>query len=151
MMRNRGASTPAPNRSSPAGGSSRIGATTMQLSLARGWDLDVQRGPDWLYVRPRRQSTETTDLPFSAEKIWSLLGQTFSRRLVLELDEVEVLDSYLIAQLVCLQKRIHTGGGIMRICGLNGHNEEVLHLCRLDTALPMFRNREEAVMGNARP
>jgi anti-anti-sigma factor len=117
------------------------------VQIAEGWELDVERGPDWLFVRPHYVSPQATDTPPLAEQIWSILEQNFTNRLVLELDQLPFLHSYLIGQLVWLHKRIHTQGGIMRISGLSTPNQEVLRICQLDGRFPQYPNREDAVMG----
>ena len=66
---------------------------------------------------------------------------------MLELDEVELLHSYLVGQLVLLHKRISTHGGVMRVCGLSPGNQQVLHLCRLEGRFPHYEDREHAVLG----
>ena len=58
------------------------------------------------------------------------------------------LTSTLVGQLVWLYKRIHTTGGLMRICGLSAANHEVLRICRLDGRLPEYATRSAAVMGD---
>jgi anti-anti-sigma factor len=121
-----------------------------QAVLANGWNFEVERGPDWLFVRPRRQGSALDALPF-AEQVWSLLEQQFTHRLVLEMGDVDRLDSHLVGQLIWLYKRIHTHDGIMRICELSAANEDVLHACRLDNHFPCYQNRENAVMGCALP
>lgn len=83
-----------------------------------------------------------------AEKIWSILQQSFVYRLVLELDEVEMLQSCVIAQLVLLAKRIHSHHGMFRLCGLSQANQDVIHICRLDECLPSYGSRGDAVMGH---
>lgn len=122
-----------------------------EVSLARGWDLEMERGPDWLFVRPRPVGAGLLGAPNLAEQVWALLEQHFTHRLVLELDEVGRLDSPLIAQLVWLQERIHEHDGIMRICGLSSRNQDLLRQCSLDGRLPSYRDREEAVMGQSLP
>jgi anti-anti-sigma factor len=86
-----------------------------------------------------------------AEQVWSLLEQQFTHRLVLEMGEVDRLDSELIGQLVWLYKRIHTHDGMMRICGLSPLAQEVLETCRLGGHFPHYDSREDAVMGHAQP
>jgi anti-anti-sigma regulatory factor len=113
-----------------------------------GWQLDVDRGPDWVFVRLHPDDRGEIDDFALAEQIWSILEQSFTYRLVLELDEVPTLRSYLIAQLVLLSKRIHTHGGLLRLCGLSPANQEVVHVCRLEGCLPNYGNRGEAVMGH---
>jgi anti-anti-sigma factor len=113
-----------------------------------GWRMDVDRGPDWMFVRLHpSEELGLGDLSL-AENIWSLLQQSFVYRLVLELDELQVLQSCVIAQLVMLAKRIHSHNGMLRLSGLSQANQEVIHICRLDECLPNFCSRGDAVMGH---
>ena len=123
----------------------------VQVLCARGWDLQIERGPDWLFVRPHRPAGNALETPDLAEQVWTLLEQNFTHRLVLELDDIGHLNSHLVGQLVWLYKRIRTHDGTLRICGLSSRNEEVLRLCRLDGRFPLFETREDAVMGYSRP
>ena len=43
------------------------------------------------------------------------------------MDEIAVLDSTLIAQLIQLYKRIREHDGVLRLCGLSAYNRRVLH------------------------
>lgn len=117
------------------------------VQIAEGWELDVDRGPDWLFVRPRYLPNHASDTPPLAEMVWALLEQNFTTRLVLEMDQVTFLHSYLIGQLVRLHKRIISHGGVMRISGLSPMNQDVLRICQLDGRFPQYINREDAVMG----
>lgn len=119
------------------------------LAIAPACELDVQRGPDWLLVRVRTVDLVDSEGPELAERLWCLLEQHFTYRLVLELDEVQSLNSYLIGQLLGLYRRIREHDGVMRLCGLSPHNCEVLHACCLDDQLLPYEDREAAVM--ARP
>ena len=117
------------------------------IEIGPGWEMDVDRGPDWVFVTLRNPDPDATGTPPLAESLWRLLKNNASYRLVLELDQIEVLYSYLIGQLVLLHKRIYIHGGMMRLCGLSPHNQEVLHLCRMDERFPPYASREDAVMG----
>jgi anti-anti-sigma factor len=116
-----------------------------------GWDMDVDRGPDWIFVRLRPAQHDGTDDLSLANKIWALLEQSFTYRLVLELDCVELLHSCLIAQFVLLSKRVHSRGGLLRLCRLSPENQSLLHVCRLEGCLPNYDTRGDAVMGAHRP
>ena len=122
---------------------------TTQLAVT--WRLSVDRGPDWMFVRLHPTAEGGIDASALAERIWSVLDQNFTYRLVLELDQLEVLQSYLIAQLVMLSKRIHSHSGLLRLCGLSPVNQEVLRICRLDGCLQNYENRSSAVKGEHRP
>lgn len=120
------------------------------LAIAPGWELYVERGPDWLIVKIESMDARG-ETPPVAEIIWSLMQQNLTHRLVLELDEVPVLNSFLIAQLTLLYRRISEHDGVMRLCGLSAYNRRVLHTCRLDERFQPYHNRQEAVMGYSRP
>ena len=106
----------------------------------------VDRGPDWLFVRLRPDEERLDEL---ATRLWALLNKHFIYRLVLEMDEVDVLPSLMMGQLVMLQKRVLQHDGALRLCGLSSQCSEALHLCRLDRALPVFDCRADAVYGGA--
>jgi len=125
------------------------------VQIAHGWELDVDRGPDWLFVRPHSLlprfsgvGVGDVDMPDLADEIWMLVEQNFARRLVLELDDIGHLDSYLIGQLVRLYKRFCSHGWLMRICGLSRANQSVLDGCRLSGRLPCYDCRSDAVMAS---
>lgn len=117
-------------------------------AIAPGWELDVSRGPDWLLVRVTTSDRNAADTPPLADQLWSLMERHFTYRLALELDDVDLLHSYLVGQLLVLYKRIREHDGVMRLSGLSPYNQEVLHLHHLDDRFPHYSNLEEAVMGN---
>jgi anti-anti-sigma factor len=121
------------------------------LTVARGCRFDVERGPDWLMVRVRNLDLAELETPPLAEQLWSLLEQHFTYRLVLELNEVRLLNSYLIGQLIKLFRRIEEHDGVLRLCGLSPYNCQVLHACRLDEQLLPYQDRREAIIGCGRP
>lgn len=115
------------------------------LCVAPGCELDVQRGPDWLIVR-----VVTLDEESSAslgDQLWSLLERHMTYRLVLELDAVPRLDASLVAQLICLDRRIAEHGGMLRLCGLSPYNCKLLRAEGFDRRLPAYRDRQEAILG----
>ena len=120
------------------------------LAVAPGWELDVERGPDWLLVKVRNLDESSAEPPL-ADGIWTLLERHFTYRVVLELDQVRVLNSHLIGQLVRLYRLIRQHDGVMRVCGLSPHNLKVLRTCHLEGRFLPYRDREEAVMGVASP
>jgi anti-anti-sigma factor len=120
------------------------------LAVAPGWELEVERGPGWLLVKIRNQDRTSTEPPL-AEGVWDLLERHFTYRVVLELDQLSVLNSHLIGQLVQLYRRVRQHDGVMRICGLSPYNLEVLRTCRLEDRFLPYRDRAEAVMAGSRP
>src|SRR5688572_22452584 len=125
----------------------------MLLELAPEWTMELDRGPDWLFVKLqppanlRSPQGNTCEIRL-AEMIWQKLEQSFCYRVVLELDEVGYLRSWMIGELVRLHKRVASQGGMMRLCGVSREAETVLRICRLGDRFPAYRNRTDAVMGH---
>ena len=120
----------------------------MSVHVVDGLELDVDRGPNWLFVKFRSCGNSPVDVPQIADKLWSIASRHFIYRLVLELDELGSLPAGLLGQLVLLQERLAQCGGALRICGLSPECEESLHSYRMDSALPNHSTRAEAVMGS---
>jgi anti-anti-sigma factor len=120
------------------------------LAISPGWELYVERGPDWLIVKIENMDRSGENPPL-AELLWALMQQHLTHRLVLELDRIPVLNSFLIGQLIQLSRKICEHDGVMRICGLSSYNRRVLHTCRLDDRFQPYHDRQEAVMGYSRP
>jgi anti-anti-sigma factor len=117
------------------------------LASRAGCEFEVQRGPNWLWVRIRDLDMDATIPPPLAEHVWELADKHFTYRVVLELDRIKVLNSYLIGQLIQLYQRLKDQDGVLRLCGLSAYNRKVLHGCALEDRFPVFGSREEAVVG----
>ncbi len=120
----------------------------MAVHVVDGLELNVDRGPNWLFVKLRAQDKALDEVPQIADKLWSISSRHFIYRLVLELEELEELQSALVGQLVMLQERLAQCGGALRLCGLSPECEEALHNYHLDSALPNHPSRTAAVMGS---
>ena len=115
-------------------------------ATCKEWAAAVDRGPDWLFVKLHPGDVEPREL---ADQLWSLANRHFTYRIVLEMEEVEFLPSVLMGQLVMLQKRVLQHDGALRLAGLSDSCREALHICRLDHTLPVFADREDAVLGDS--
>ncbi len=120
----------------------------MIQELSPGWTADVERGPQWLFVRLSRRQGAGDSMPELAGPIWGLLEKHFVNRLVIQLDELPTMQSHLIGELVKLHKRLATHDGVLRLCGVSDRNQDVLRLCRLEDRFPQYVTREDAVMGH---
>lgn len=113
-----------------------------------GLRLNVDRGPNWLFVKLRSKGTRTRRAPRVADGLWSIATRHFVYRVVLELDELEALPPGMMAQLLLLQERLSQCGGALKICGMSDECLETLHECHLDSTLPHYSTRTAAVMGS---
>jgi anti-anti-sigma regulatory factor len=121
------------------------------LKICSGWELETERGPDWLIVKVKQPTKNVVASGPLADVLWSLLEQHFTHRLVLELDEVDCLDDPLIEQFTELHDRIAEHGGLMRLCGLSAENRRTLLARALDGAFVPYADREDAVSGGSLP
>lgn len=117
------------------------------VELASGWNLNVERGPDWLFVRIHCDDADPNASPSLAEAIWSLLKDHFTRRIVVECDQVPLLNSGILSELLKLRSMINSENGMMRLSGLSPVNRRVLRTMKLENELPVYSDRNAAVMG----
>ena len=120
----------------------------MAIHNVDGLEFNVDRGPNWLFVKLKTREAAESAVPQIADKLWSISSRHFIYRLVLELEDLEELPSGMMGQLVMLQERLAQCGGALRICGLSPECEETLNNCHIDSALQNHPSREAAVMGN---
>ena len=111
------------------------------------WQLRIERGPEWLFVGVAPPGEPGLESPPLAEMVWSAAQQHRLQRVVLELDDVELLHSYLIGQLVLIARRVYSVGGLLRLTGVSQANIEALRCCRLEGTLPIYHDRQAAVLG----
>jgi anti-anti-sigma factor len=121
------------------------------LATVAGYELDVDRGPDWLWIRIR--SVEAGSFPPTslAEEVKELVEKHFIYRVVLELHRVPELSSQLIGELVQMNRYILKHDGVLRVCGLSPEGRAMLDICGLDDLCLEYATREEAVVGSCAP
>ncbi len=118
------------------------------LQLCPGWKATVERGPNCLFVR--MEDSDTQPVPGKiAESLWSLMRVHSTNRLVLELDQVRLMRSAFLGELLTLGRTISENGGVLRVCGLTEENRRTTKTTRIDRVLPLYNTRNEAVRGEA--
>jgi anti-anti-sigma factor len=117
-------------------------------AIVLGWELKVERGPDWLLVKVTNPDPESLEAPPLADQLWLLLERHFIYRMVLDLEEVGLLHGRLLGQLLLLQKQIHQRDGMLRLIGISPDNQQVIEACGLGDRLPVYPCQEDAIMGH---
>ncbi|MEI8371618.1 MAG: STAS domain-containing protein [Planctomycetota bacterium] len=121
------------------------------LALAAGYEFDVDRGPDWLWIRIRSVETGFSPAGSLAEQLKELVENHFIYRVVLELHRVPELSRQLIGELAQLSRYIQKHDGVLRVCGLTPKGRAMLELCDPDDFCLAYENREEAILGSCGP
>lgn len=116
------------------------------MQTAPGWMADVERGPDWLFVRLAGEAQQSPEGEL-ADGLWDVLRRHFAHRMVVQLDDIPQVSSRVLGQLANLSQRIEQHGGMLRLCGLSNAAREALRTAKLDRVLPCYENRTAAVMG----
>lgn len=120
----------------------------MATQVMNGLQLNVDRGPNWLFVKLQPKRRFKDDIPQIADRLWSIATRHFIYRVVLELDELPTMPAEMIEQLVMLHERLAQSEGSLRICGLTPQCAETLQENCTDVALPNYATRQAAVLGD---
>jgi anti-anti-sigma regulatory factor len=147
----------------------------MTAMPVRTRDLQIERGPDWLLLRvldlnrcgdrydgedaapdeSANEDFEPVDGGYAgeplAERLWRLMDEHGLYRLVLELGEVDVLDSVAVRQLTLLHEFAGEQGGFLRLCGLSPRRWQILTRNGLGDIFQPYGNRDEAAFAAHRP
>jgi len=107
------------------------------------WALHEERGEDWLLARPTPPEAAWGTSPQLAEGIWSLRERQPADNVILDMQSVDFLSSFLIGQLVMLQKRAAQAGVKLWVCSLSEACHQALTICRLDSQLAILPGRDE--------
>lgn len=116
-------------------------------TLSLGWDLDVTQGEGWLIIRPRPHSPHTPELVPLSDEILKLVEWCWVNRVILVLDGLDLLTSFVVGQLIKLHRQLEIQGGIMRLCGVNPKHRQVLQRVGMAECLPIYEDIQDAVMG----
>jgi len=112
------------------------------------WDMALERGPDWLFVRLDTPPRGAADDDTLTDRICAAVREHHTRRVVLELERVERLDEPLIGTIADVGRLVRERGGLIRICGLSGPNLARLRSSPAAGDVPHFESRAAAVVGD---
>jgi hypothetical protein len=127
------------------------------LATSAGYEFEVDRGPDWLWIRVSAAHGGDWRTASLADEIKEVIEKHFTYRVVLELTHLPklsgnvVLSSQLIGELVQINQYIHAHDGVLRIYGLTAENRAILEVCSLDDICLAYHTREEAIWGCCDP
>lgn len=80
-----------------------------------------------------------------ADDFESCLGRQERRKIVLDLDSTELLDSRGLTALLNAQESLRGQGGELKIATTNSTNRKILEITRIDRQIEVFENMIDAV------
>ncbi len=129
----------------------RPAASKTNESTSTPRSLDIERGPNWLFVRVQKCRPGDPEVLSLAQRVSSALDQHFIYRVVLELEEAVLPCDRLIEELRVLDQWIQDHHGVLRLCGLPSQYTTRFQRSHITTRFPLYHDREEAVWGGPRP
>jgi len=116
-----------------------------QAATARsGWDVAVERGPDWLFLRLESGTPGAGDGSLT-DRLLGTIRANRAHRVVLELERVESIDATLLDAIATVGTQVRGDGGMIRVCGLSENTLRQLRKSPAGRELPHFESRSAAV------
>lgn len=125
----------------------RQGAASVDGRAARpagGWEVAVERGPDWLFLRVERDGSPARGRPL-AEHLLDMIRVNHAHRVVVELNGADRIDDTLIDAIAVIGSRVRDNGGLIRVCGLSDGDVRRLRSSEQAGDIPHFESRSAAV------
>jgi len=113
-------------------------------SPAAGWEVAVERGPDWLFLRLERDDAGCGGDPI-AERLLGMIRVNHAHRVVVEFDGSDQLDDTLLDAIGAVGSRVRDEGGLIRVCGLSEGDVRRLRSSGRTGDIPHFESRSAAV------
>lgn len=119
----------------------------MNLQLANAC-LDVEILGDVLIARfPGSVSLNGPTAGVVSEQLASLLSEEGRQRLLVDFGNVQSLTSFMLGQLVTLNRKAQAGGRRFALFNLAPHVREVLEAARLNLVMSLYADESAALLG----
>jgi len=108
------------------------------------WDIAVDRGPDWLFLRLERGGPHGAECPL-ADRLMQIIRVNHAHRVVVEFDGIDPLDDAILDAIAVVGSQVRDHGGLIRVCGLSAGGVRRLESSDQAGDLPHFESRSAAV------
>ncbi len=109
-----------------------------------GWEVAVERGPDWLFLRLERRDAVASGGAL-AERLLDVIRVNHAHRVVVECDRVDAVDDAILDAIAAVGSRVRDDGGLIRVCGLSANGVRRLQSSEQAGDIPHFESRSAAV------
>jgi len=109
--------------------------------------LKYERQGETLVVSPVGDSLRVEERVLSSEieNIHSMLESGDMRNVVVDISGSPYFGSLILGSIIALCKRVTDGGGKAALCNASAGMQESLEIMKIDTIIPYYNSREEAV------
>lgn len=109
--------------------------------------FDVQETPPNLIVAPQGSTLQFqySNVQIESNKVLRLLDAPEIKNVIIDLHQVEYLDSILIGAIIRLLQRAKQSGGQAVFCNACDNMQNILSCIKLGILWPLFETREEAL------
>lgn len=109
--------------------------------------LDVSQDDDIAVVRFRDKSLDLISNQEVADELSSLVTERKCKKIVLNLGNVEFLQSMALGRFIALDKQVTEASGTLRLCNLRPTVAELFEMTGLDGVLDIRHDQDSAVEG----
>ena len=106
-------------------------------------ELDVKPLDRFISITPKAKSIETFNSREFKAKVIDLINEKHSH-IILNLSEVDFIDSNGLGSLIAILKLLTTQQGKVVICGARDPVKRIFNLTRLNQVLPLVESEEDA-------
>ena len=110
-------------------------------------EFRVEERGGTLIMSPRVSRIDVGNAQDFKGLVGKMLKEKGAKSLLLDLGEVEFMDSTALGAIVAIFKGIKSEGGELRICGLSELVKELFEITKLNSIIPLYESRESALQG----
>jgi anti-anti-sigma factor len=79
------------------------------------------------------------------DALFELVDEHAAQRMILNLENLQVLSSAPIGSLVILRNKLHSAGGALALCQVGPDIREILQLTRVEDLFSIFETEQDAI------
>jgi anti-anti-sigma factor len=107
--------------------------------------FEIEREGATIIFTPAANLRELEDMESNAREVVDLLSDLSIKNLVMDFHKTDYFGSSALAFFMKLWKTVKGRSGCMAFCNLSEHEQEILHVTKLDTLWTICASRAEAM------
>lgn len=108
-------------------------------------DLGHETLQDVLVITPHSATLDAKDAPDFKEKVINLIGQQTTHNVVLDLHQLNFIDSSGLGSFLSVLRTLHTQGGELKLARMNKPIRTMFELVSMHKIFEIFNSTEDAI------